>query len=71
MGELSWITYGVNPVGVDHFCVSVEDYEPDAVTEKLKQNGILSRRLYQPNQVFIPDPDGILVQLAGPEYGRR
>jgi hypothetical protein len=33
MGELSWISYGVNPLGVDHFCVSVEDYEPDAVTE--------------------------------------
>lgn len=54
-GLLGWITYGVNPVGVDHFCVSVEGYEPDAVSEKLKQNGIPSQRLYQPNQVFVRD----------------
>ena len=65
MGVLGLINYGVNPVGVDHFCVSVEGYEPDAVSEKLKQNGIPSQRLYQPNQVFVRDPDGILVQLAG------
>jgi catechol 2,3-dioxygenase-like lactoylglutathione lyase family enzyme len=65
MGLLGLINYGVNPVGVDHFCVSVEGYEPDVVSEKLKQNGISSQRLYQPNQVFVRDPDGILVQLAG------
>jgi catechol 2,3-dioxygenase-like lactoylglutathione lyase family enzyme len=65
-GLLGLINYGVNPVGVDHFCVSVEGYEPDAVSEKLKQNGIPSQRLYQPNQVFVRDPDGILVQFAGP-----
>jgi catechol 2,3-dioxygenase-like lactoylglutathione lyase family enzyme len=65
MGVLALITDGVNPVGVDHFCVSVEGYEPDAVSEKLKQNGIPSQRLYSPNQVYVRDPDGILVQLAG------
>ena len=67
MGLLALINCGVNPVGVDHFCVSVEGYEPDAVSEKLKQNGIPSQRLYQPNEVFVRDPDGILVQLAGPD----
>jgi catechol 2,3-dioxygenase-like lactoylglutathione lyase family enzyme len=65
MGVLALITDGVNPVGVDHFCVSVEGYEPDAVSEKLKRNGIPSQRLYSPNQVYVRDPDGILVQLAG------
>ena len=64
MGVLGLITDGVNPVGVDHFCVSVEGYEPDAVSEKLKQNGIPSQRLYSPNQVYVRDPDGVLVQLA-------
>jgi catechol 2,3-dioxygenase-like lactoylglutathione lyase family enzyme len=68
MGLLGLINYGVNPVGVDHFCVSVEGYEPDAVSQKLEQTGIPSQRLYQPNQVFVRDPDGILVQLAGPDY---
>jgi catechol 2,3-dioxygenase-like lactoylglutathione lyase family enzyme len=63
-GAFGLTTYGVNPVGVDHFCVSVEGYEPDAVSEKLKQNGIPSQRLYGPNHVFVRDPDGILVQLA-------
>jgi catechol 2,3-dioxygenase-like lactoylglutathione lyase family enzyme len=65
MGVLALITDGVNPVGVDHFCVSVEGYEPDAVSEKLKRKGIPSQRLYSPNQVYVRDPDGILVQLAG------
>src|SRR6516164_3329406 len=64
MGVLGLITDGVNPVGVDHFCVSVEGYEPDAVSEKLKQNGIPSQRLYSPNQVYVRDPDGVLVRLA-------
>jgi catechol 2,3-dioxygenase-like lactoylglutathione lyase family enzyme len=65
MGLLGLITNRANPVGVDHFCVSVEGYEPDAVSEKLKRNGIPSQRLYSPNQVYVRDPDGILVQLAG------
>jgi catechol 2,3-dioxygenase-like lactoylglutathione lyase family enzyme len=66
MGVLGLITDGVNPVGVDHFCVSVEGYEPDAVavSEKLKQNGIPSQSLYSPNQVYVRDPDGVLVRLA-------
>jgi catechol 2,3-dioxygenase-like lactoylglutathione lyase family enzyme len=63
MGLLGLITNSVNPAGVDHFCVSVEGYEPNAVSEKLKQNGIPSQ-LRQPNQVFVRDPDGVLVQLA-------
>jgi catechol 2,3-dioxygenase-like lactoylglutathione lyase family enzyme len=71
MARLALINYGVNPVGVDNFCVSVEGYEPDVVSEKLQQNGIPSQRLYEPNQVFVRDPDGILVQLAGPDFGNR
>jgi hypothetical protein len=56
----------VSPIGVDHFCVAVVGYEPDDVSRKLQQNGIRSERLYRPNQVFVRDPDGALVQLAGP-----
>jgi len=68
---VGWGTDGVSPIGVDHFCVSIEEYEPDRVSESLKKNGISSQRLYRPDQVFVRDPDGILVQLAGRDGGLR
>jgi catechol 2,3-dioxygenase-like lactoylglutathione lyase family enzyme len=68
--ELACIDYGVGPVGIDHFCISIEDYEPDTVADRLRQNGIASERLYQPDQIFFRDPDGILVQLAQKDRAR-
>lgn len=66
---VGWGTDGVSAIGVDHFCVAVVGYEPDAVSRKLQENGIPSERLYRPDQIFVRDPDGILVQLAGPGGG--
>jgi catechol 2,3-dioxygenase-like lactoylglutathione lyase family enzyme len=68
---IGWGTDLLSPVGIDHFCISVEGYEPDAASEKLRASGIASQRLYRPDQVFVRDPDGILVQLAGPDGGVR
>jgi catechol 2,3-dioxygenase-like lactoylglutathione lyase family enzyme len=68
-GDLSWITYGVNPIGIDHFCVSAAGYEgglfPKAIAERLASAGIRPEAVYEPGQAFLRDPDGILVQLAG------
>ena len=70
---LTWTTSGPgsNPIGIDHFCIAIDGYEPDAVTEKLKQAGIASQRLNEPDQVYFRDPDGILVQLAQDSRARR
>ena len=67
MKSRQWFWWGTapdEPIGVSHFAIAIEGYEPDAVAEKLRQAGIASHRRYQPNQVFVRDPDGILVQLA-------
>lgn len=71
--DLTWTTSGPgsNPIGIDHFCIAIEGYEPDAVTEKLRQVGIASQRLNEPDQVYFRDPDGILVQLAQDSRARR
>jgi catechol 2,3-dioxygenase-like lactoylglutathione lyase family enzyme len=66
---VGWGTDGVSPIGVDHVCVAIAGYDPDAVCRKLQQNGISSERLYRSDQVFIRDPDGVLVQLSGPGGG--
>src|SRR5262249_21609732 len=63
--DVAWTTNAVNPIGVDHFCVSIKTYDPDAVTQRLTQNGIASERHYSQGEVFFRDPDGIMVQLNG------
>ena len=49
--------------GMDHYCYTVQDYEPDQVQVKLKNAGIDSRR--EANRVYFNDPDGLTVQVAG------
>ena len=47
---------------LDHFCISVKDYAPDAVEKKCRALGLNTRRTE--TWVYIHDPDGIEVQLA-------
>ena len=48
---------------LDHYCYTVEGYDPDQAMEKLKNAGIDSRR--EENRVYFDDPDGQTVQVAG------
>lgn len=48
---------------MDHYCYTVEGYDADKSTEKLKKAGIDSRR--EENRVYFQDPDGLTVQLSG------
>src|SRR5262249_14742910 len=36
---VGWGTDGISGIGVDHFCIAIDAYEPDAVSAKLKRNG--------------------------------
>jgi hypothetical protein len=48
---------------VDHFAISVENFNRDTVTEHLNQQGLTP----QPNVQFgfhIKDPDGVVVQIV-------
>ena len=50
--------------GMDHYCYTVEAYDPDRVMKRLKEAGLSTRRAE--NRVYTADPDGLEVQLAGP-----
>lgn len=46
---------------MDHFCFTVEGYEPAAAASRLAEAGLEPRR--QENRVYFDDPDGLEVQL--------
>ena len=47
----------------DHFCFSVEDYEPETVMAKLARHGIESIR--REDRVYFEDLNGLTVQVSG------
>ena len=52
------------PSGVaDHFAISVENFNRDAVTEQLKQHGLTPQQNVQFG-FHIKDPDGVVVQIV-------
>ena len=57
------------PTGViDHFCVGVEDFEPERVGRALQAAGMDRDLQVARDFVMVSDPDGIRVQIAGPEW---
>ena len=54
---------------MDHYCLSIENYDVAAVTEKLRTNGLKPRRTA--NRVYVPDPDGLEVELAAVTIRRK
>lgn len=52
--------------GLDHYCIAIENYRADAVTEQLKQLGLNPRRTAE--RVYFPDPDGITVQFSSADH---
>jgi len=49
--------------GMDHFCVTIPDFDPAAALQRLKDAGIESHRVE--NRVYFEDPDGLEGQVAG------
>lgn len=50
--------------GLDHYCISVENYEVRAVTEKLRSLGLNPRQPAGSRRVYFNDPDGLTVQFS-------
>lgn len=48
---------------MNHYCYTIEHYNPDEVVERLTSLGIEPRRTR--NRVYFPDPDGLTVQITG------
>jgi catechol 2,3-dioxygenase-like lactoylglutathione lyase family enzyme len=60
---------------LDHFCLSVEPYDPDAIIAHLKEHGLepgpVSSRYGAEGQgpsIYVNDPEGNVVELKGPPY---
>ena len=53
---------GAKP-GLNHYCYTIREYNPDKAEEKLKAAGLKPRR--EGNRLYFPDIDGITVQVAG------
>jgi len=49
--------------GLDHYCYTIDDYEPGPVVKRLDAAGLKPER--HGDRVYFPDPDGLTVQLAG------
>lgn len=55
--------------GLDHFCIAIQDFKPDAVVEELKRQGLPPRRPSGTNRIYFKDPDGLEVQLSEIGHG--
>lgn len=51
---------------MDHFAISIHDYDADAVEAKTRKMGLETRR--SSSFVYVHDPDGIEVQIAHAEH---
>jgi catechol 2,3-dioxygenase-like lactoylglutathione lyase family enzyme len=52
------------PAGiVDHFAISVENFNREAVTERLKEHGLTPQQNVQYG-FYVKDPDGVVVQIV-------
>jgi catechol 2,3-dioxygenase-like lactoylglutathione lyase family enzyme len=49
--------------GMDHFCVTIDGYDPADVLQRLESAGIESHRVE--NRVYFEDPDGLKGQVSG------
>lgn len=63
------------PGRVHHFCVGVDDYDPEKIAARLKQQGIEpaidrnpANRTSGGDQLYFNDPDGTRVQLGANGY---
>ncbi len=50
--------------GLDHYCIAVEDFKPDAVMSKLTARGLKPRRPSGTDRIYFRDPDGLEVQFS-------
>jgi catechol 2,3-dioxygenase-like lactoylglutathione lyase family enzyme len=64
-----------NPGTVNHICIGVTDYDPDAIAARLQARGVQARVDRNPanrtsggDQLYFTDPDGTRVQLSANGY---
>jgi catechol 2,3-dioxygenase-like lactoylglutathione lyase family enzyme len=48
---------------LNHYCYSIRDFNADDAVQKIRDAGLRPRR--EGNRVYLPDPDGLTVQVTG------
>jgi catechol 2,3-dioxygenase-like lactoylglutathione lyase family enzyme len=66
---------GNGGINLNHFCIGVDDFDPDGMAERLKQQGIQAtvdrnpaNRTSGGDQLYFTDPDKTRVQLGANGY---
>ena len=54
--------------GLDHYCVAIEHFTPDAVMRELTRRGLEPRRPAGTDRIYFADPDGLEVQLSAVDH---
>lgn len=68
VGEHDFIAlFSTDNPHIEHFCITVPDYDPDEAEQRLRASGLDVIR--REDRVFFRDPDGLLVQISGPPGG--
>jgi len=53
---------------MDHYCIAIENFNVDAVVEKLKRQGLNPDRPSGSDRVYFPDADGLTVQVSAVDH---
>lgn len=56
------------PSMIEHFCFTIDGYDPDQVAAALEEKGLVVHR--REDRVFVEDPDGLPVQISAAPDGR-
>ncbi len=54
--------------GLDHYCIAIENFRPDAVMSELNRQGLKPTRPTGTDRIYFPDPDGLEVQLSSVDH---
>lgn len=54
--------------GLDHFCIAIQDFKPDAVMAELNRQGLKPRRPSGTDRIYFPDPDELEVQISAVDH---
>lgn len=75
LGQKGGAAPGAEGRNLDHFCLRVDPFEPEAIIAHLRQHGLepgdaVSRygAEGQGLSIYVPDPDGNVVELKGPPF---
>ena len=75
LGQKGGAAPGAEGRNLDHFCLRVEPFDADAITEHLRARGaepaaVVSRygAEGQGPSIYVPDPEGNVVELKGPPW---